>query len=109
MKKEISSIEGVLLSSAHASHFYLNGACLYFTIGGIPPEDVKLEDFYFNFWSKAMKACLESGGTISHHHGIGLLRKKWLKEEIGESTYRLLKKIKEVFDSSEIMNPGKLI
>lgn len=54
-----------------------------------------------------MDACLRQGGSISHHHGIGLMRAKWLKEEMGER-FEMLRKIKKAIDPNGIMNPGKM-
>ncbi|RLI32075.1 hypothetical protein DRO66_11860 [Candidatus Bathyarchaeota archaeon] len=106
MKSAIESVEGVILASAHASHFYPQGVCFYFTFGGM---NIKNEpnEFYNNVWASAMEACLESGGSISHHHGIGLLRSPWLEKELGTS-HNVLRKIKETLDPKNIMNPGKM-
>jgi len=103
----IKPIKGVLFASAHASHFYPQGICFYFTFAGAPPRKKDPESFYQQVWSEAMKAVLESGGTISHHHGVGRQRKDWLKEELGEGL-EMLKKIKEKVDKKNIMNPGNL-
>jgi len=67
---------------AHASHFYTTGACIYFTLTYDADESV-----YWSVWREAMRTILKGGGTISHHHGIGLLRKEWLEEEIGASLH----------------------
>ncbi|MEB2793087.1 MAG: FAD-binding oxidoreductase [Caldisphaeraceae archaeon] len=96
----------VLNASAHADHFSLNGACLYFTVGGAPEKGP--EAFYEAIWSKAMEACLSFECSISDHHGIGILRRPWIREELG-SSYALLKKLKEALDNRDIMNPGKLV
>jgi glycolate oxidase len=50
---------------------------------------------------------LELGGTISGEHGIGITRRKALRLQIGPEEIRLRKRIKELFDPSNIMNPGK--
>ena len=36
----LAAIEGTLAASAHQSHAYTDGACLYFTFAGRPPEDL---------------------------------------------------------------------
>ena len=36
--RALESIEGTLVASAHQSHAYTDGACLYFTFGGRGPE-----------------------------------------------------------------------
>jgi len=100
-KREVRAVPGVYAVLAHASHFYTTGACIYFTITYDAREEV-----YWKMWEKAVKVLLENGATISHHHGVGLLRSKWVGEEIGESlTY--LRKIKEAWDPKRLCNPGK--
>jgi glycolate oxidase len=47
-------------------------------------------------------------GTLSGEHGIGLTKARFLKLEISEDVYRLMKKIKQALDPNNILNPGKL-
>ncbi|PYI69588.1 FAD-binding oxidoreductase [Arthrobacter livingstonensis] len=47
------------------------------------------------------------GGTLTGEHGIGLLKRDWLEEEVGSLSLELQKKIKAVFDPLGILNPGK--
>jgi alkyldihydroxyacetonephosphate synthase len=55
-----------------------------------------------------MNTTLKCGGSIAHHHGIGRLRTRWMKEEHGESL-RLLRAMKQALDPNGIMNPGVLL
>jgi glycolate oxidase len=48
-------------------------------------------------------------GTLSGEHGIGLTKAKFLKLEVSEDAYALMKKIKNTFDPNNILNPGKLL
>lgn len=54
------------------------------------------------------KAALELGGAISGEHGIGLEKKRFLKQAISQDEIFLLKEIKKVFDPRGILNPGKI-
>ncbi len=54
-----------------------------------------------------LDAILRSGGSISHHHGIGTMLGKELKEYKGE-TYKLIRLIKENVDPQNIINSGIL-
>ena len=56
-----------------------------------------------------MRLALELGGTITGEHGVGLLKKSWLRTELGETSYRLQQQIKAVFDPLGILNPGKVL
>ncbi|MDW8036184.1 MAG: FAD-linked oxidase C-terminal domain-containing protein, partial [Candidatus Korarchaeum sp.] len=100
-KRRLKSMRGVHAVLAHSSHFYTTGACIYFTLTYDADESV-----YWNVWREAMRTILESGGTISHHHGIGLLRKEWLEEEIGPSLH-YARRVKFALDPKGLSNPGK--
>ncbi|MCC6763290.1 MAG: FAD-binding oxidoreductase [Deltaproteobacteria bacterium] len=102
------AVPGILVASGHSSHSYATGTNIYFTFAGRPDRPEDLEDLYFRIWNAAMEATLAAGGTISHHHGIGRVRREWLPRELG-SAYPLLTKIRQALDPLGIMNPGALL
>jgi len=53
------------------------------------------------------RATLHAGGAISHHHGIGLNRGRFLEEGLGTS-FAVLASVKRALDPNGILNPGKL-
>lgn len=48
------------------------------------------------------------GGTLSGEHGIGLLKKKYLRLDLPPETIDVMRSIKRVLDPNNIMNPGKI-
>jgi alkyldihydroxyacetonephosphate synthase len=93
----------------HASHAYLDGACLYFTFGAAGQEgEAEVRRRYAEGWDAALAATAAAGGTITHHHGVGLLRAGWLATELGEGGWHMLSRLKAAFDPAGIANPGKL-
>jgi alkyldihydroxyacetonephosphate synthase len=104
----LSAIDGTLAASAHQSHAYTDGACLYFTFGGRGPDgDAEWrERYYRTAWDTITDATLAHGAAISHHHGIGLNRSRFLPRALG-SGFDVLRGLKEVFDPVGILNPGK--
>ena len=54
------------------------------------------------------KVALELGGTLSGEHGIGYMKAPFLKWETGETGFAVGKKLKQVIDQRELLNPGKL-
>jgi glycolate oxidase len=54
------------------------------------------------------KKAAECGGLISGEHGIGSGKMEYLAAFAGETSMRLMKGIKEVFDPKMILNPGKI-
>jgi glycolate oxidase len=53
-------------------------------------------------------AALALGGTITGEHGVGLAKKPFLKRQLGENSYALLKAIKQTLDPDRLLNPGKI-
>ncbi|MGH9303787.1 MAG: FAD-binding oxidoreductase [Acidimicrobiales bacterium] len=106
----ISELEGSIAASAHQSHAYRDGACLYFTFAGRRPEggpDGFEESFYHQAWKAVMDATVRGGGSISHHHGIGLVRGGYLRAALGEG-HEVLSSLKRALDPKDLLNPGKL-
>lgn len=91
----------------HLSHIYPDGACLYFSIGSACSDDDAAVAALDSWWDAAMRSCLDAGGSISHHHGIGRLKAPWLREELG-GWWQPLTAIKKALDPNGIMNPGVL-
>jgi alkyldihydroxyacetonephosphate synthase len=102
----LRGIDGVRAASAHQSHAYVDGACLYFSFAGRPPEGDR-DAFWLRCWDVGTRAVLESGGTLSHHHGVGLHRSRFVAEALGTGA-DLLGTLKAALDPHGILNPGKL-
>ncbi|KAH8107142.1 D-lactate dehydrogenase cytochrome oxidoreductase [Cristinia sonorae] len=47
-------------------------------------------------------------GTCTGEHGVGLGKKEYLYDELGEDTVELMKTVKAAIDPLNIMNPGKV-
>src|SRR6476619_8394133 len=54
------------------------------------------------------KKTLELGGTITGEHGVGLAKKTWLRQQMGDSSFDVMKQIKQVLDPAGLLNPGKI-
>jgi len=52
---------------------------------------------------------LKLGGTITGEHGVGLAKKAFLRQQLGDASYELLKQIKRALDPFGLLNPGKII
>ncbi|MGV9194920.1 FAD-binding oxidoreductase [Microbacterium sp. MC2] len=67
----------------------------------VPPEIWDAADDLFH-------AALRLGGTLTGEHGIGVLKRRWLADELGEDQWELQRQITRVFDPTGILNPGKV-
>jgi glycolate oxidase len=48
------------------------------------------------------------GGTLSGEHGIGFSKAGFMPVEFDEATLALMKRVKQLFDPKDILNPGKI-
>ena len=101
----LAVLEGMVNVSVHQSHAYLDGACLYFTFAGQPDADPTT--FYRRAWDDAMNEVLLVGGAISHHHGVGRARARFVAHALGNA-FSILEGAKAQLDPHNILNPGVL-
>ncbi len=93
-------------ATCHLSHSYLDGACLYFTFAATPPAD-EVDATYVALWDAGTRAVLAAGGNLSHHHGVGLNRGRFMAEALG-TALPVLQAVKDALDPHGVLNPGKL-
>ncbi|HUC05739.1 MAG TPA: FAD-binding oxidoreductase [Acidimicrobiales bacterium] len=105
----LRSLEGTLAASAHQSHAYPDGACLYFTFAGRGPDgDAEWRERYYRAaWDTVTDITLAHHCAISHHHGIGLNRSRFMHRALGTG-FDVLAALKKSLDPVGILNPGKL-
>ena len=48
------------------------------------------------------------GGTVTGEHGVGLAKKAFVKRQLGEVSYELMRSIKRALDPAGLLNPGKI-
>jgi glycolate oxidase len=51
---------------------------------------------------------LELGGTITGEHGVGLAKKPWLRQQVGDNSIELMRLVKRSLDPKGLLNPGKI-
>jgi alkyldihydroxyacetonephosphate synthase len=100
------AVEGTIAATAHQSHSYTDGGCLYFTFAGKPEPDQR-DAFYVALWDAGQRAVLANGGTLSHHHGVGVNRARFVRDALGGG-HDVLTAVKQALDPRGILNPGKL-
>jgi len=92
----------------HIGHSTADGAGLTFTT--IFPRSL---DGDIAQWKTIKRAASEaiaaSGGTISHHHGVGEDHLPWIAQEKGALGIEVLRAVKQALDPAGVLNPGKLL
>ncbi len=94
----------------HLSHVYPTGSSIYttyiFRVADTPEETLSQ---WKALKSAASRAVVESGGTISHQHGVGTDHAPYLEAEKGKIGMDALRQICTHFDPEGIMNTGKML
>ena len=105
----LEAMEDVVAASAHSSHAYRSGANLYFTVAATPAAPEDYTSTYDAFWSAAMNAAASIGAGLAHHHGVGRVRRDWMREELRIGGLSMLRSVKKAIDPRGLMNPGVLV
>lgn len=94
----------------HLSHVYPSGSSVYTTFLFRLDRDPAVSIERWQAMKKAAcQAIVNSGGTISHQHGIGVDHLSYLVNEKGILGLEAIKSFYHQFDPKGIMNPGKLV
>ncbi|MDD3886210.1 MAG: FAD-linked oxidase C-terminal domain-containing protein [Victivallaceae bacterium] len=64
----------------------------------------RLGEVFETLYSRAR----EIGGQVSGEHGIGYVKRPYLRESLGDDVLGLMAGIKKAFDPTGILNPGKV-
>jgi glycolate dehydrogenase FAD-linked subunit len=67
------------------------------------------EEVPAEIWAAAddmFRTAVALGGTLTGEHGVGILKRRWLADELGDDAFELQRGIKALFDPTGILNPG---
>jgi alkyldihydroxyacetonephosphate synthase len=105
MKEVLRPLADELLG--HFSHTYTNGTSLYLILLGRAADDAAAVERLERIWDVAMESALATGAVISHHHGVGQARARFLARQPGTSL-ELLAALKRALDPAGLLHPGAL-
>ncbi|MFL6143259.1 MAG: FAD-binding oxidoreductase [Labedaea sp.] len=102
--RRIADEYGVVVGTvAHAGDGNLHPLFLYDRAAEAVPERVLAAA------DRMFRAVLGLGGTLTGEHGVGTMKRHWLRAEIGAAGIDIHRAIKMALDPLGIMNPGKVI
>ncbi len=108
VKARFQQEDGTGFIGCHISHTYETGACLYFTFAARQPKGRELEHYY-GYKRLVTDTIMSLGGTLSHHHAVGVEHRPWMKQEISPAGLQALHALKACLDPEGVLNPGKLL
>ncbi|KAF0983696.1 hypothetical protein FDP41_007611 [Naegleria fowleri] len=94
--------------SARVTQTYETGACVYFYYGFIFRGLKDPIRVFSEIEAEARDEILLQGGSLSHHHGVGKLRKHWMPEVIREQGVDILKSLKQKIDPNNLLGNGNM-
>jgi glycolate oxidase len=59
-------------------------------------------------YGEVMSLAVSLGGTITGEHGVGRMKRPWLREQIGDDALDVAQRIKDALDPAGILNPGTI-
>ena len=73
-----------------------------------PTADGSVPEVVWTAAGELFAAALRLGGTLTGEHGVGLLKRAWLRDELGDDQLALQRQVKQLFDPQGLLNPGKV-
>ena len=103
-----AAVSEQVLCLAHFSHAYAEGCSIYFTFTGAGADRQAASERHHAVWQAALQAALDQGAALSHHHGVGQLKRQPFRQSIGSGGRLLLDSLKHSLDPDGLLNPGVL-
>ena len=75
----------------------------------VPHAPGEIPDVVWAAGEEIFRAAIALGGTLTGEHGVGVLKRRWLAEALGEEVLALSRRVKAAFDPLGLLNPGKAI
>ncbi|MDF2866949.1 MAG: uncharacterized protein K0S11_419 [Gammaproteobacteria bacterium] len=88
---------------------YHTGVCIYFTLAVYTKGMANPEEVLHELEAACRAVVLANGGSISHHHGIGKLRKPYINDTVTPCAIKALQSIKAAIDPTNIFAIGNNI
>lgn len=95
--------------SCRVTQTYDAGACVYFYFGFRCLASDDPVHLYEEIENRARDEILASGGSISHHHGVGKIRSQWYEKSVSHLGVQLFKTAKTELDPKNIFATGNLV
>jgi alkyldihydroxyacetonephosphate synthase len=92
--------------TSRITQVYRTGVAIYFYFGFCYKGVEDPSQVYLELENIARAEILRSGGSLSHHHGVGKIRQAFLPEVLSETALKLKREVKSSFDPQNIFGAG---
>jgi glycolate oxidase len=74
----------------------------------VPHAPGEIPDVVWAAGEELFRTAIALGGTLTGEHGVGVLKRRWIAEELGDDVMALSRRVKAAFDPLGLLNPGKV-
>jgi alkyldihydroxyacetonephosphate synthase len=103
---ERRGLPGKPFVTSRITQVYRTGVAIYFYFGFYYKGVENPSKVYLDLENIARAEILRSGGSLSHHHGVGKIRKAFLPDVMSETALNLKRQVKNSFDPKNIFASG---
>nr|WP_205864096.1 FAD-linked oxidase C-terminal domain-containing protein [Planosporangium mesophilum] len=101
---DIAGRHGVRIATiAHAGDGNLHPLIL------TPPGDDAARAAAQAAFEEMLTAAIALGGTVTAEHGVGLLKRRGMRQEMSPAALAMQRAVKQTFDPLDLFNPGKVV
>ncbi|MFE5011197.1 FAD-binding oxidoreductase [Streptomyces sp. NPDC056696] len=102
--EEIGRRHGVRIATiAHAGDGNLHPLLI------TPPGDAEARRAAQAAFEELLGAAVAAGGTVTGEHGVGLLKRGGMRQELGPEVCAVQRAVKNTLDPLDLFNPGKVV
>lgn len=91
------------------SQIYNDGVCVYFYYGIGPSEDKDQLETFEELTDILREVIFASGGSISHHHGVGKKSSKYYPSAVSKVGVDVFHAIKQKIDPKNVFDAGNIV
>ena len=88
--------------SPRITQLYHTGVCIYFTHGFSTMGVENPDEIFSEIEHSLRETIMAAGGSISHHHGVGKIRKDFMKHTVSSAATEMIKEVKKANDPQNI-------
>jgi alkyldihydroxyacetonephosphate synthase len=99
-------LPGVAFISCRITQLYPTGVCVYFYLAYKGAEGERPYEVFAELEHAARDEILRTGGALSHHHGVGKLRKGFLPRVFSEAALGWARDTKRALDPHNVFGGG---
>ena len=92
--------------SYRVTQTYHTGVCIYFTMGFSGKGLARPVETYHDIEARLRQTILDQGGSLSHHHGIGKIRRRFLTQIQTAASIEVQRQTKKAMDPKNVFAIG---